>query len=454
MFDFDDADIQSNSPKGNKCNSRSGRGNRSRGNSNLSTGGKSTPNDTPKLRKSSCKTINKALPPMPVSGVRWSCGSCTRLGVRPSNEDRLAAIPNLQETALGSKAKSSHTHTQSQSHSGSQTYSSGSLNSSNGHNRNGNSNHSGFPSGIGANIQERHGYFAVYDGHCGAQAAIHLQETLHFTIFNHPLYYTDLQTAIQESCVNTDIAFLEESRAKNQYSGTTALGAIVQGSELVVFNIGDCHAVLCCSGAALDMSDAHKPNRKDEAARILAARGWITEEKELYMARLHRMDFSEPIAREKAEQMTWTTIYRVCGEISVSRSIGDPDYKTFQPGIKKSDGFFIWPDGHDQVYRKSFQPVIFLNAFCPSLYASFELIFISLFFLLMLLLYLTIIPLLFFRFVSSFFLCYLIPFPALQTIYISFSSALNFSVSLSTSHSPYYVMLQSTTSNPKFSTLY
>lgn len=72
------------------------------------------------------------------------------------------------------------------------------------------------------------------------------------------------------------------------------------------------------------------------------------------MARLHRMDFSEPIAREKAEQMTWTTIYRVCGEISVSRSIGDPDYKTFQPGIKKSDGFFIWPDGHDQVCCHSF----------------------------------------------------------------------------------------------------
>ena len=403
MFDFDDADIQSNSPKGNKCNNRSGRGNRSRGNSNLSTGGKSTPNDTPKLRKSSCKSINKALPPMPVSGVRWSCGSCTRLGVRPSNEDRLAAIPNLLETALGSKAKSSHTH--SQSHSGSQTYSSGSLSSNNGHNRNGSSNHTGFPSGIGVNTQERHGFFAVYDGHCGAQAAIHLQETLHFTIFNHPLYYTDLQTAVQESCVSTDIAFLEESRAKNQYSGTTALGAIVQGSELVVFNIGDCHAVLCCSGAALDMSDAHKPNRKDEAARILAARGWITEEKELYMARLHRMDFSEPIAREKAEQMTWTTIYRVCGEISVSRSIGDPDYKTFQPGIKKSDGFFIWPDGHDQVYRNSVHPAILLSLLLLSLSGSvsFELIFTYLFFLLIRLY-------LFFSYLIFFPLCFLLSF--------------------------------------------
>jgi hypothetical protein len=42
------------------------------------------------------------------------------------------------------------------------------------------------------------------------------------------------------------------------------------------------------------------------------------------------------------------TIYRVCGEISVTRSIGDPDYKTFVPGAKL-DAFFLWPDGHDQV---------------------------------------------------------------------------------------------------------
>lgn len=265
MFDFDDADIQSRSPKGNKSTSRTGRVNRSRGNSNVSIGGK-TPSDTPRQR-TGFKSSSRAVPTAPLSGVRWSCGSCTRLGVRPSNEDRLAAIPNLIETGLGGKTKTS----QSQSLS----YTSNTSNSvSNGHIRHGSSTQThtqsqthiqaGFSGSVGAPVssaQERHGFFAVYDGHCGAQAAIHLQETLHFTIFNHPLYYTDLQTAIQEACISTDIAFLEESRAKNQYSGTTALGAIVQGSELVVFNIGDCHAVLCCSGAALDMSDAHKPNR-------------------------------------------------------------------------------------------------------------------------------------------------------------------------------------------------
>ena len=64
-----------------------------------------------------------------------------------------------------------------------------------------------------------------------------------------------------------------DCREKKQYSGTTALGAIIRGTQLIVFNIGDCHAVLSTNGVAADMSDAHKPNRPDEAARITAAKG-------------------------------------------------------------------------------------------------------------------------------------------------------------------------------------
>ena len=52
------------------------------------------------------------------------------------------------------------------------------------------------------------------------------------------------------------------------------------------------------------MSVPHKPNRPDESARILAAGGWITEEKELYMARLHRMDLSDPSVLVKAQKVS------------------------------------------------------------------------------------------------------------------------------------------------------
>jgi hypothetical protein len=70
------------------------------------------------------------------------------------------------------------------------------------------------------------------------------------------------------------------------------------------------------------MNNPHKPGRADETERIVGAGGWITEEKELYLGRLHRMDLSDPEVCDKARQVTWVTIHRVCGEISVSRSIG------------------------------------------------------------------------------------------------------------------------------------
>jgi Protein phosphatase 2C len=263
MFDFDDLDIQGGSGKQTNGNGRKSRGNRSRGFSSLSNSSCNTlGGETVKLRRPSSRQQQQ----VELSGLRWSCGSCSKLGPRTSNEDRLVAIPNIYEAVAAAKCKAGLVDTSI----------SGALNSHYLNSNSSSSNHAAtsgnvMATGIGVPIPieneqtqrqtERQGYFAVYDGHCGAQAAMHLQETLHLSIFNHPLYHTDLQTAIIESCVSTDRSFLAESRERKQYSGTTALGAIIRGSELVVFNIGDCHAVLSCNGVAIDMSDPHKPNR-------------------------------------------------------------------------------------------------------------------------------------------------------------------------------------------------
>lgn len=70
------------------------------------------------------------------------------------------------------------------------------------------------------------------------------------------------------------------------------------------------------------------------------------------MGRLHRMDLSDPVVRSKAQQVSWVTIHRVCGELAVSRSIGDPDYKQFTPGAVV-DAYFMWPDNHNQVNNRN-----------------------------------------------------------------------------------------------------
>ena len=57
------------------------------------------------------------------------------------------------------------------------------------------------------------------------------------------------------------------------------MGVFIINGNMVSFNIGDSMAVLCRGNAACEMSEAHKPGRKDETERIQRANGWITEEK-------------------------------------------------------------------------------------------------------------------------------------------------------------------------------
>jgi len=269
----------------------------------------------------------EAGPPKPT--LSWYCGSCSKLGPRNSNEDRYVAINDLStftrpEPNAASAASTSSRSNQTRAES------------------------PGFSSqaeiaGKGSSV----GYYAVYDGHCGFLAAQFLQDELHTRIFKHPSFADNIQKAVLESCALADKDFLDLCAAKRIYCGTTCLGMFLRNNQLIVFNIGDCLAVMGLrNGTVKELSDPHKPGRPDEEARIKAAKGWITEEKELYMGRLHRMDLSDPVVRDKAQKVSWVTIHRVCGELAVSRSIGDPDYKRFIPN-KKVDALFNWPAGHD-----------------------------------------------------------------------------------------------------------
>ena len=79
-------------------------------------------------------------------------------------------------------------------------------------------------------------------------------------------------------------------------AGTTAVVAVISGDKLICANAGDSRCVLGRSGTAVDMSIDHKPDMEEERNRIYGAGAVIVEG-------------------------------RVNGNINLSRSIGDLEYK-------------------------------------------------------------------------------------------------------------------------------
>jgi len=171
--------------------------------------------------------------------------------------------------------------------------------------------------------QAQEAFFGLFDGHCGKLAAIHAREHLYKYAVTHKDFQQNIELALREACQKIDEDFLEMSQRDGLYDGTTAIFAVIRGESLIVGNIGDCAAVLCRANRAIALSTAHKPASPEEQQRIQLANGWVT--------------FDED------------GISRVCGELSVSRAIGDIDYKRLV-GKDVSQCFFDFPADHNKQF--------------------------------------------------------------------------------------------------------
>ncbi|XP_054799620.1 protein phosphatase 2C 51-like [Prosopis cineraria] len=142
-------------------------------------------------------------------------------------------------------------------------------------------------------------FFAVYDGHGGAQVARACRERL------YRLVAEELERrgrnggevdweGMMEGCFGKmDKEFADNAAVRTV--GSTAVVAVVAKDEVVVANCGDCRAVMGRGGEAVALSDDHKPDRPDELMRIEAAGGRV---------------------------INWNG-QRVLGVLATSRSIGD-----------------------------------------------------------------------------------------------------------------------------------
>ncbi len=93
-------------------------------------------------------------------------------------------------------------------------------------------------------IWPRSSFFAIYDGHGGAQCADYLRDQLHQLIVKDPAFPHDPKTALFKSFMQAETDFLKQAHVESihgevQKSGSCALAVLIVGDIAYVVNTGD-----------------------------------------------------------------------------------------------------------------------------------------------------------------------------------------------------------------------
>ncbi|XP_031378260.1 probable protein phosphatase 2C 57 [Punica granatum] len=119
-------------------------------------------------------------------------------------------------------------------------------------------------------------FYGLFDGHGGKHAIDFACCHLLMIILEDEDFRHEIKKVITSAFLQTDVAFAEAcSLDAALASGTIALAVTVMRRLLVVANAGDCRAVLCRRGKAIEMSMDHKPICVKERKRIGAFGGYV-----------------------------------------------------------------------------------------------------------------------------------------------------------------------------------
>lgn len=118
-------------------------------------------------------------------------------------------------------------------------------------------------------------FFAVYDGHGGADVAQYAGKHLHKFVVKRPEYEADPGDALQQAFLDIDDAMLEDEQLQEQLAGSTAVTVLIKDNKLYCANAGDSRAVACVNGRVDVLSLDHKPNSETEKKRICEAGGFV-----------------------------------------------------------------------------------------------------------------------------------------------------------------------------------
>ncbi|CAK9114155.1 unnamed protein product [Durusdinium trenchii] len=176
--------------------------------------------------------------------------------------------------------------------------------------------------------------FGVFDGHMGATCSEFMARRLPEKLLEQLSNSQQLEkitTLMEELFKELDDDFLTEHDCPD---GSTAIIALVLGTDLFIANLGDSSGVLCGEKATTPFIFPHKPGAAMEKKRISEAGGHVLDLGGTL--RVVHPDFQERIAELRAQSAAG-----IAGDwpqaLSLSRAFGDRDFKNLYDGFQRVD---------------------------------------------------------------------------------------------------------------------